>query len=195
MSETKLQPNKEDSPAGKSLPINRSGRTKTSPSDSLNKGPKEFSRSKVTLEKIDRPVRVEEFSLLGQVGMAKHQSRSQESLAATRQKFSNRLNSREFNPTATLRNDSFGMKTLRQKSKKDKSDLDFKIEEVKRNKELQEAYKIKEKELRDTASRCKRMIEDYKVPLHLSRGRSTRRASAGRSSIRTWSFCSTAPSS
>ena len=75
--------------------------------------------------------------------MTKHQSKSQESLTATRQKFTFRNNSKEYLPANTIRNESFGMKTIRPKNKIEKSDLDFKIEEVKRNKELQEEYRIK----------------------------------------------------
>lgn len=39
----------------------------------------------------------------------------------------------------------------------------MKLEEVRRNKEIFEAYRLKDKELRETASKCKRMIESFKV--------------------------------
>ena len=133
-------------PIGSTRLVNKSGRMKTTPTENIQNLSKDFVRSKVTLDKIEKPIRVEEFTLLDQLSMIKHQSKSQESLGATKQKFTSKINRKEYNPTTTIRNDSFGMKTIRQKSNKnDKSDLDFKIEEVKRNKELLETVKVKEK--------------------------------------------------
>ena len=46
--------------------------------------------------------------------MKKHNSKSQDSFSATRQKFKN---SKEYNPTITIKNESFSLKTIRQKNK------------------------------------------------------------------------------
>ena len=59
----------------------------------------------------------------------------------TKQKFGPRNNSKGYYPESTIKNESFGIRTIH----KLKSDVDYKIEEVKRNKEMLDTYKVKEK--------------------------------------------------
>ena len=61
----------------------------------------------------------------------------------TKQKFGPRSNSKgNYQPESTIKNESFGIRTVHTKLK---SEVSYKIEEVKRNKEMLDTYKIKEK--------------------------------------------------
>ena len=60
--------------------------------------------------------------------MVKHQSRSNESLPYTRQKFYSKNEQKSnINLGSTFKNESFGMRTIKSKTKHEKSDTDFRI--------------------------------------------------------------------
>lgn len=108
--------------------------------------------------------------MLSQLELVKHHSKSNVSMEQTGKKFHTK---KIFYPTQTIRNTI--TKDFKKDHKRDPSELDMKLEEVKRNKEMMEEFKVKDKELRETASKCKRMIESYKVRVSLSRKLSMRR--------------------